>query len=163
MSEDRKHQVRVAKIEAESVVDRVVAMMLSKDCDAGWTGNHPLGSFHDLQGFQPDRSGASGMSKVWEQTFMLQEWPERYHKARDMLAKLKGSYREAVLIDRLCRVRLRRIGGGKMVRRLDDGEVAQFTDEDIAEVLGLTEANFRQRVCRGYRGLILLCAPDLRH
>lgn len=154
MSEDRKHQVRVARIRAEDMADRVVAMMLSKDCDAGWTGTHPLGAHFDFKGFRPDSSGFSGFSKVWEQTAVLQDWPERYQRARDLIARLKPSHREAVLIDRLCRGRVRRIGGGELVH---------WTDAEIAEHLELTEANFRQRVCRGYRGLILLCAPDLRH
>lgn len=153
MSQDMKKQIRKARLTAEAMVDRVVAMMLSSDCDAGWTGAHPLGTFHNLKGFCPDGSGFSGFSKVWEQARILQDWPQRHKDARDRLAKLKDSHREAVLLDRLAR---------NLVRRTEQGELMRWTDGEIAFTLQLTPANFRQRVCRGYRRLILLSAPELR-
>jgi len=153
MSDDIKKQIRTARLTAEIAVDRVVAMMLSSDCDAGWTGKHPLGTFNDLKGFRPDGSGFAGFSKVWEQTFILQDWPQRYHDARAWLAQLKGSYREAILFDRIAR---------NVVRRSTDRGLVHWTDGEIANTLQLTPENFRQRVCRGYRHLILLSAPELR-
>jgi len=153
MSEDQKQKVRTARLQAEALVDRVVAMLLSKDCDAGWTGTHPLGAHFDFKGFRPDSSGFSGFSKVWEQTVVLQDWPERYQRAYRLVFKLKGSYREAVLTDRLYRGKCRR----------PEGQPARhWTDSEIARDLGISEANYRQRVSRGYRHLVLLVAPELK-
>lgn len=154
MSEAHKQRIREARIQAETAVDRVVAMLLSRERDAGWNGMHPLGAFHEFQGHRPERSGFSGFSKVWEQTCVLNDWPERYQRAYRLVFKLSGSYREAVLFDRLCRGKYRRPGS--------HADPVLWTDEDIAGELGISRANFRQRVSRGYRQLILLVAPDLK-
>ena len=153
MSKTTKGQVRDARILAEMSVDRVATMILSSDRDAGWGGNHPLGRFFDLQGHQPARSGYSGISRVWEQTATLNDWPERYQVARDLLGKISTDHRQAVLIDRLCR--------GKTLGTKQDGHV-RYSDDLIASSLGVTQEAFRQRISRGYRRLILLLAPELK-
>lgn len=152
MSEDQKQRIRQARHKAEVAVDRVVAMLLSSDRDAGWSGVHPLGAYHEFQGHRPERSGYSGISKVWEQSVVLGDWPERYQRAHWQVFRLSGKHREAVLCDRLFRGRVRRRGR----------QYEPWTDADIAEYLCISEANFRQRVSRGYRQLILNMEPDLK-
>ncbi len=151
MTQNRKQKIQAAQDQAAIMVDRCVAMLLSRDRDAGWTGTHPLGAHFDFKGFRPDSSGFSGFSKVWEQTAMLRDWPDRYLRARELLAKLRPSQREAVLIDRLYR---------NTWRRGDEG-IVKYTASEIAQESGLSEAAFRQRVSRGYRRLMLLVAPEL--
>jgi len=152
MTDSQKQRIRWARYRAEQAVDRVVTMLLSSDQDAGWSGVHPLGAFQEFQGHRPERSGYSGISKVWEQTVILQDWPERYQLAYRLVFRLKGSYREALLIDRLLRGRIRRNGATGML----------WTDEEIAGRLGIEKGNFRQRVSRGYRQLILRLEPGLK-
>lgn len=159
MSDERKRRVRLAKAKAEQAIDRVITMMISSDRDAGWHGVHPLGAFFDFQGQRPERSGFTGVDKVWEKTCFLRDWPEDYLKARDLLCSLRGSQQRAVLYDRLLRGYTRR----QAVDPLVPGFQLQvrWTDEAIAQEIGITEAAFRQRVSRGYRNLIFKLDPSL--
>jgi len=159
MSDDNKRRIRKAKALAEQAIDRVITMMASSDKDAGWDGTHPLGAFHEFQGHRPERSGFSGVDKAWEKTAVLNDWPEDFLKARDLLQSLRGSYQRAVIYDRLFRGYTRRVARDPF----HPGQAVhiRWTDAAIAQEIGITEAAFRQRVSRGYRKLILQLDPGL--
>ncbi|WP_288365612.1 hypothetical protein [uncultured Marinobacter sp.] len=159
MTDENKRRIRRAKALAEKAVDRVITMMASSDRDAGWDGTHPLGAFHNFQGHRPERSGFSAVDRAWEKTVVLNDWPEDFLKARDLLQSLRGSQQRAVLYDRLFRGYTRRVA--KDPFHPDKTVHIRWTDAMIAQEMGITEAAFRQRVSRGYRSLILKLDPGL--
>jgi len=147
---ERSYSERVARQQAEQMVDLFLEVIFSSDRDAGWQGHNLIGKLVDFRGELPNSSGHNGFSKVWEKSRLLSQWSDAHKMACLMMGRLSDRKQEAVAVDRSYRnhvkVAIDPFVPDKRIELLWD-------DRRCADYLGCTINAFRKRIHEGYQDL----------
>lgn len=149
-NQKRTDSDKVARQQAQQVVDLFLDVLLSRDRDAGWEGDSLIGKLVDFKGELPQSSGFSGFSKVYENSKKLRDWSESHVAACILMRALSDRQREALCFDRAYR--------GKTKVAVDpftpeDRVEIYWSDDACAQQLRCTVKAFQNRVHDGYRSL----------
>lgn len=136
-----------AREQAEKLVDIYLTWALSSNHDAGWHGGSIIGRLVDFRGDLPQSSGFYGVDRMEKEIRYLTCQHSDLPLARQLIEQLDDKYKIAVFSDRHYRNRVKiAIDPFVPEKRVE----FKWTDEAIAAVLGISTANYRQRVSRAY-------------
>ncbi len=137
-----------ARQQAEKLVDIYLNWALSTDQDAGWHSGSVIGRLVDFRGDLPQSSGFYGVDRMEKEVRYLCAEHADLPLAKQAIARLDDKYKIAVFSDRHYRNRVKvAIDPFVPNKRVE----FKYTDEALAAMLGITTANYRQRVSRGYQ------------
>lgn len=157
-NQKRTDNDKVARQQAQQVVDLFLDVLLSRDRDAGWEGDSLIGKLVDFKGDLPQSSGFSGFSKVYEQSKRMKDWSDAHIMAVAMLGALSDRQREAVCIDRAYRGRTKvAIDPFTPDQRVE----IYWNDDACAQQLRCTVKAFQDRVHNGYKKLEAMLAEKI--
>jgi len=149
-NQKRTEAGKIARQQAEQVVDLFLDVLLSRDQDAGWEGCGLIGKLVDFRGELPQSSGFSGFSKVYEQSKWLRDWTDAHKAACLIMDDLSERQAVAVCYDRAYRGRTK--VAVDPFRPKDRVEIT-WDDRACAQQMDCSVPAFRQLVLRGYQSL----------
>lgn len=141
---------------AQTVVDKALDILLTRDDEVAWEGFGLIGRFLDFHGQIPRSSGYSEVCQLAARVDRMRSWPRDYREAFALFWQLSDNQKWALGYDRARR--------GRQIAVAEDPFrgplIITYDDRRCADELGCTISQFRSRVYDGYKRLESLLAGN---